>query len=100
MCLINNIKDINFHDAELMTINCDYINEIIFLKVKLSYENLLITLIFEKFKKTIINNMSPWGEGYYIVNVSIKIEENMKFEILLNSGDKVYIEAENIILKK
>lgn len=100
MCLIDNIENINFHDAELVAIECDYINEIAYMKLRLSYSNIRIRIIFDKFKKIGINNMSPWGEGYYIVSVSVKKEENIKFEFLLNSGDKVYIETENIILEK
>ncbi len=100
MCLIDNIENINFHDAELVAIKCDYINEIAYMKLRLSYSNILIRIIFDKFKKIGINNMSLWGEGYYIVSVSVKKEENIKFEFLLNSGDKVYIETENIILEK
>lgn len=100
MDLIDGIKNINFHDAEILNINCDYINERANIKIKLSYENAIVILECNKFKEIVVNNKSPWGEGFYVVYLDIQKGNFIRIEILLNSGDKIYIEAESISLIK
>jgi hypothetical protein len=94
------IQNINFHDAEIAKIICDYdegtVEMPIIMNDMLEYAALLK---FENIVHIEVNRKEPWGPGNYIstLNVDDAEEDYFRVSILLNSGDEVNIIASKLI---
>ena len=89
-----------FHDGQLKDIHIDYENKIIQIIIKKCDETK--TLIKIKFVYFSMECFEPWGEGIYIDSHYSTLEKSknqttyIKFDILLNSGDKMSVIASEI----
>lgn len=97
-----NLTKIPLHDAELRELICNYDQHLVFIPVKINIPGkrpFNAELRFEDVLNLSIGLFEPWGPGIYIHEVSYKIDGNINFTILLNSGDKIEITGENLKYK-
>jgi hypothetical protein len=97
---IEEIQNINLHDAKVAKIICDYdegtVEMPIIMDGKYQYPALLK---FENILHLDVYRKEPWGQGRYISTVNINDVEGEYFKVsmLLNSGDEVNIIASRMI---
>lgn len=89
-----------FHDSQLKDINIDYENKRIQIIIqKCDNTKAIIKIKFVYFS---MECFEPWGEGFYIDShySTLKKSKNqatyIKFDVLLNSGDKMSVIASEI----
>ena len=94
------VKNINFHDAVIAKIICDYDKGIVKMPIIMDdthqYKALLI---FKNIKYVKIARKEPWGPGCYIYTLDIEDAEKEYFNIniVLNSGDKITISTSKMM---
>ena len=92
------IQNINFHDAKISKIICDYDEGTVEMPIVMDDTHQYPALLkFENVAHIEINRKEPWGPGSYISSLDVYDAENdyFKVSILFNSGDEV-----NIIVHK
>lgn len=100
---ITKIQNINFHDAEIAKIVCDYYEGTVEMPIIMfpphDTKKYGALLKFEKIVHVEVTRKEPWGSGMYIFEVNIDKAEDDYFRvsILLNSGDEVNIIAAKMI---
>lgn len=104
---IEEIKDIYLHDYESLNINIDYINKSMVLALK-SPEGIEKKIKVNQFYFLSVDRFEPWGEGFYInsfeinkdiLNNQFSSNNIFSLEILINSGDKILIYSERLLLE-
>jgi hypothetical protein len=96
------LQEINFHDAEVAKIICDYYNGTVEMPIIMDdigpyrYNALLK---FENVVHVEVNRRKPWGPGINIISLDIDSIEGdlLKVEIVLSSGDEINITASIMI---
>ena len=91
---IENIQNINFHDAKVSKIICDYDAGTVEMPVIMDNTHRYAALLrFENILHIEVNHKEPWGAGCYISSLDVYDAEGNYFKvtILLNSGDEVNI---------
>lgn len=109
---VNNIEKfqkVELHDYELVSINVDYIGKRLRVFCK-NPKGLEVSIHVDKFYYLLVQGFEPWGEGFYIYSHQILKELDLEklenidssifgVEILINSGDKVIIYMNKIIIE-
>ncbi|MWC27058.1 hypothetical protein [Paenibacillus sp. MMS18-CY102] len=104
---VNEFKDLDIHDAELIDINCNYQSHEVSISAILNIpkqKKQMIHFCFKEFSFFSISCEEPWGSGIYFFEATAKdaaLESEildgqyakMNFEFLLNSGDRINITA-------
>ncbi len=92
----NEIREINFHDAEIAKIICDYDEGTVMMPIIVNniYKQSAL-LKFENVVKVEVNRKEPWGAGNYIFEVNVEPDGEAYFSVgfLLNSGDEITVIA-------
>ncbi|MBP2661871.1 MAG: hypothetical protein H6Q69_4903 [Firmicutes bacterium] len=94
------IRNINFHDAKISKIVCDYDDGTIGMPIIMDDTHQYAAVLnFENVMHMDVNRMEPWGPGCYISSLDTYDAEGdyFKVSILLNSGDEVNIIASKLI---
>jgi hypothetical protein len=97
---IKEIQNINFHDAEIAKIICDYYEGTVEMPIIMDNTHRYAALLrFESMLHIEVNRKEPWGPGMYISSVDEEDVEGDYFKVsfLLNSGDEVNIVASKMI---
>lgn len=95
------LDDMNFHDAEILEIKCDYKKEIVSIRLAISDEEREVVLQIQNFRRSEIENKNPWGDGMYVVHVEQKrLDDGIQLNILVNSGDHIIVEGESLEVVK
>jgi len=94
------VKSINFHDAEIEKIICDYNAGIVEIPIIMDDTHQYAALLkFENIFYMEVNHKEPWGPGINIITVNVDDADGdyFKVSILLSSGDEVNIIASKMI---
>lgn len=97
---IEEIRNINLHDAKISKIICDYDEGTVQMPIIMSEKHQYPALLtFENILHLEVNRKEPWGAGVCIFEVNVDDAEGEHFRvcILLNSGDEVNIVASKMI---
>lgn len=113
MNIIRNFENVYLHDAEIKDLCYSYKNGEIKLNLNVylieSKKKVPAVLIFKDVKLLYLTGTAPWGEGIYVFENNLfrksKLLEKFKgnknllhYQLLLNSGDKFDIIAEDFEL--
>ncbi len=99
---INNLELVDFHDAKLGIILCNYDQHKVIINFFLENSNYLnkkVDMYFIDVDKLEVNILEPWGAGMYVNEILIEEKDNLKTKILLNSGDEILVSSKNIYSK-
>ncbi|SDF84523.1 hypothetical protein [Sporomusa acidovorans] len=97
---IEEIKNINFHDAKISKIVCDYDEGTVEMPIIMDDTHQYAALLnFKDVMYVKIDRKEPWGPGCYISTLDVEDAKGdcFKVSILLNSGDEVIIVALKMI---
>jgi hypothetical protein len=97
---IDEFKDINFHYAEIAKIICDYDTGTIEMPIVMDEKQRYNAILrFENILSLEVSRKEPWGPGKYVfaLNIEVTINDFLKVNIVLNSGDEINIIAAKII---
>lgn len=93
------MENVNFHDAEVLSIKLDYIQKMAILFVLLDDTNKMIKMECHGLYAFMMSCLEPWGKGSYIFSLSKKIKKDkIKIDILFNSGDHIVVGCKNITI--
>ena len=97
---IEEIKSINFHDAKISKIICDYDEGTVEMPIIMDDKHQYAALLkFENIVHIEVARKEPWGPGCYISTFDVNETDGdyFKVSILLNSGDEVNVTASKMI---
>lgn len=97
---IEEIQNINFHDAEISRIICDYDAGTLEMPIIMDDTHQYPALLnFDNIVYMEVNHKESWGSGCYISTLGIENAEGeyFKVSILLNSGDEINVIAAKMI---
>ncbi|HAK74513.1 MAG TPA: hypothetical protein DCP36_14935 [Sporomusaceae bacterium] len=90
------LQKINFHDAFIAKIICDYDNGTVEMPIIMDDKGRYNAFLkFENVVYVEINRREPWGPGINVISLDIEEVEGdlLKVNIVLSSGDEINITA-------